>query len=62
MVPSRLCHSQSIPITSSYPYRATSQRVRNRPRSRHRWKYWWRLLPDPNSGGTAFQWQPVRRT
>jgi hypothetical protein len=62
MVPSRLCHSQSMPITSSYSYRATSHGVRNTPRFCHRWKYRCRLLPEPNSGGTAFQWHPVRRT
>jgi hypothetical protein len=62
MLPSKLCHSQSMPISSSYSYKATSQRVRNTPRLCHRWKYRWRLLPEPNSGGTAFHWQPVRRT
>ena len=62
MAPSRLCPSHSMPIQSSYSWRAACHSVRNTPRFCHRWKYRWRLLPEPNSGGAAFHWHPVRRT
>lgn len=62
MLPSRLCHSQSMPTLASYSCRAACHNWRNTPRFCHRWKYRCRLLPDPNSGGAAFHWQPVRRT
>ena len=62
MLPSMLCQSQSMPINSSYSCRAACQSLRNTPRFCQRWKYRCRLLPEPNSGGTAFHWQPVRKT
>ena len=40
----------------------TSTALRNTPRRAHSWKYRCKVLPDPNSRGAAFHWQPVRRT
>jgi hypothetical protein len=61
--PSMLCHDQAIPSISSYSANPFRQRRENTPLRFHSKKYLWIELALPNSAfGSAFHWQPVRKT
>jgi hypothetical protein len=62
MAPSIACHVHSRPTRSSYSSKAIAHSRANTPRLTSAWKYRCSELPDPNARGTAFHWQPVRRT
>ena len=63
IAPSRLCHRQAIPSISSYSASPLRQRRTNTFFPFHSKKYLWIELELPyTSLGSAFHWQPVRRT
>jgi len=63
IAPSTLCHRQAIPSISSYSANPLRQRRTNTFFRFHSQKYLWMELELPNTSlGSAFHWQPVRRT
>ena len=63
MAPSTLCHFQAMPSNSSYSAKPRCQSRRKKPRRVHVRKYWCTELALPNAAfGSAFHWQPVRKT
>lgn len=63
MAPSMLCHRHAMPSRSSYPARPARQIASNTPAfSQSRKRLWIALALPKRSLGSAFHWQPVRRT
>lgn len=62
IAPSILCHAQAIPFISSYSASPARQMRTKTPLRFHSRKYLCTELALPNSFGSAFHWQPVRRT
>jgi hypothetical protein len=62
IAPSMLCQAQAIPSIPSYSARPRRHIFLNTPRRCHSRKYAWIELALPYSFGSAFHWQPVRRT
>jgi hypothetical protein len=60
--PSTLCHNQAMPSISSYAASPRRHIFTNTPQRFHSRKYLWIELALPYSLGSAFHWQPVRRT
>ena len=56
------CHSQSMPLQSSYSSRQSLQSLEKIPALAHFWKCSWAADPDPYSRGSIFHWHPVLNT
>ena len=56
------CQRQPMPRSSSYSMSRRAQSRLKIPAATHAWKQRWHVEPEPYSRGSAFHWQPVRRT
>ena len=56
------CHSQLMPLSSSYRSRSFTHSFWKTPFLTHSWNRLWQVDPEPYSAGNAFHWQPVRST